>query len=472
MDPVSSLDNYPATVTPAELALLDSLAPSGTKRSLQGRRRREPKYVEFHPDDDPSLYEPTLFEHPDEYVPYEDWEGRIIYWGLSPIIPQGELGAGQVDYGDTQRLMTRRMASNLYSSWSSSELTETPEQQFVNYLVEKQITKLQSMDLGDLPQRDYTLKMVVDQVKDANGHDRIWREFRVSGGLSIAALADKVLTPLMGWVRNYHAHAFTVHKDGAVYGPTESRAIDMMHPQSIGWGAVPETSNRGVWTLAHLLQAEGETMLWLYDYGDRWTHLITVEEIAPVSTSTGKVAVLDGAGACPREDCGGHDDWVEEIEKLQSPDPRVRAEVLANIQHALNYKHQTIGASFDPDNFDLVQARARVHAALASPDSVWSGPKSFVHPITKEGMRGNPGTLPDRLKKGQTLERTWDGDGRFMQEVTSSNRDKKLGACCWTCGTPHGLSACSACRKTMYCGSECQRLHWKAGHKLQCKSRK
>ena len=42
--------------------------------------------------------------------------------------------------------------------------------------------------------------------------------------------------------------------------------------------------------------------------------------------------------------------------------------------------------------------------------------------------------------------------------------------CCAACGTPlaHTAPRCGDCH-TRYCGRECQKLHWKAGHKNDCK---
>ena len=31
-----------------------------------------------------------------------------------------------------------------------------------------------------------------------------------------------------------------------------------------------------------------------------------------------------------------------------------------------------------------------------------------------------------------------------------------------------GLKKCSRCQKARYCGAECQKIHWKAGHKKEC----
>ncbi|TFY73255.1 hypothetical protein EWM64_g10757, partial [Hericium alpestre] len=257
----------------------------------------EAAYVRFHPRDDPDIYPKVILTHPDTYEPHKDWLGRTTWWGVEPQVwPEDSPHAGWVNFGDSDKFMQRRMAGNIYIPHANGGLDiygGSPEQQFVNRLVELQIEKLSKMDLGDLQQRDYMLRIRLDGIKDSAGNDRIWRRFRVSGGLSIAALSDKVLTPLMGWTRNYHAHAFTVYKDGAVYADPECQAVDSTHLLSIGYGAVPETSEHGVWTLAHLLQAEGEEMIWLHDFGDRWTHMITVEEIAPASSSTSAVAVLD-----------------------------------------------------------------------------------------------------------------------------------------------------------------------------------
>lgn len=108
----------------------------------------------------------------------------------------------------------------------------------------------------------------------------------------------------------------------------------------------------------------------------------------------------------------------------------------------MNYKDKIIGNEFDPDQFDIEEARQRVHRALASPDSVLSGAKRWVYPMQEEAKHEVPMTM-SAPRKGQTLDRMWDEGGeRFMAEVTSEKRDKLTTGCCWTCGTPHNLSRC------------------------------
>ena len=59
--------------------------------------------------------------------------------------------------------------------------------------------------------------------------------------------------------------------------------------------------------LAEILHAPGDKMNWLYDLGDAWTHVITLESVADPASSTGAAALLDGGGACPPEDSNGLD---------------------------------------------------------------------------------------------------------------------------------------------------------------------
>ena len=76
------------------------------------------------------------------------------------------------------------------------------------------------------------------------------------------------------------------------------------------------------------------------------------------------------------------------------------------------------------------------------------------------------------------------GGGKNGGSESSSKKKKKKAAaavssirCCANCGAPEGSlpgilhhKPCGKCLITFYCGSECQRTHWKAGHKKHCKT--
>ena len=55
---------------------------------------------------------------------------------------------------------------------------------------------------------------------------------------------------------------------------------------------------------ANVLKAEGDSMVYLYDFGDSWRHKVVLEKIIPSDVPT-KPVCLDGARRCPPEDVGG-----------------------------------------------------------------------------------------------------------------------------------------------------------------------
>ena len=56
--------------------------------------------------------------------------------------------------------------------------------------------------------------------------------------------------------------------------------------------------------LSDIFEKKGQTFTYIYDFGDDWIHIITLEKIDKTDTST-KPKLIDGKGACPPEDCGG-----------------------------------------------------------------------------------------------------------------------------------------------------------------------
>jgi hypothetical protein len=47
--------------------------------------------------------------------------------------------------------------------------------------------------------------------------------------------ADKVIIPIMGWVRNFHGYVFTDRRDWSIFGPKSSDAIDICCHLSNSW---------------------------------------------------------------------------------------------------------------------------------------------------------------------------------------------------------------------------------------------
>jgi len=92
----------------------------------------------------------------------------------------------------------------------------------------------------------------------------------------------------------------------------------------------------------------GDRLRYVYDLGDSWWHEIVVE--GEVEGIPGELypSCLDGAGACPPEDCGGIGGYRELLEALARPRSRRHRDLL-----------HWLGGPFDPDAFSVEEVNAR-----------------------------------------------------------------------------------------------------------------
>ncbi|KAJ7195805.1 MM3350-like domain-containing protein, partial [Mycena pura] len=344
-----------------------------------------------------------------------------------------------------------------YAPLNRSSRLLRPEEQFMNAVLARRKRELKQVDLGDLTRRDYVLRIHMPDIKTETGADRIWRRFIVSGGLSLGVFQDKVLAPLMGWVRNFHAHILTDYRDGTQYGPKDSRAIDMMHVDNSGYAFLNEDD----YCVAHLMAKVGDACQYEYDLGDHLRHDIVVEKIAPLEESYSRIQVLGGSGICPMENGKGNITWADHIETLtKSGTPAARRELLAEIYTMPNYTDRGWNKrpKFDPDYFDLAETTRAVMAALGTKLSYTPGAKTFTMPLAPEALRE---PLPGReTKRRTTREVTMSPDVPygFFEELKKDGRDSRRATACAACGNPNDLKACSGCGQRFYCGPACQKV--------------
>lgn len=156
----------------------------------------------------------------------------------------------------------------------------------------------------------------------------IWRRLEVPGHANLGWL-HAVLQTALGWT-NSHLHHFLTN---------DARYSDPRCNEDLGFGDEPDR-NENQFTLMQIAPKAGARFGYEYDFGDSWEHEITVEKILPAAAVTTAVCV-DGARACPPEDCGGVWGYAELLKALKNP------------KHP---EHQSmkewIGGSFDSEVFD------------------------------------------------------------------------------------------------------------------------
>ncbi|OCH87595.1 hypothetical protein OBBRIDRAFT_735878 [Obba rivulosa] len=418
-----------------------------------------PKFVRFHTYDAGVGLSEIFWQHPYNYTPFMGHNSRVESWGMYPV--------------------------SLYRLQLSGKCIPKPEVQFLNALKRRKVEQLKAMDLSDLLQSDYTLRIYLSYIynpSDGVTH-RFWRRVRVSGGLRLSVFSDKIIKPLFGWVRNLHAHAFHDHSDGAMFGPKDCNSIDMMHLDKSGLTYIADAD----WTIAHILSDEGDKMSYHYDFGDNWWHDIELEHVSPPSESTGAVVALGGAGCNPPDGNGlGTHAFADMLDKARSSIVE-RRKLIKKMFEAMNYS--PVGASwpasappdFDFDHFDLEATQAAINVALDSPASLPYASKKIVHPLNMDAHKSSAtasriGQHPSQLKRGIAVAQTpvrpgsFIGDGKmFLEEgVNKSRIDRPTNTACASCGSPNDLMACAGCRRRFYCKRECQREHWKRTHRYEC----
>jgi hypothetical protein len=133
----------------------------------------------------------------------------------------------------------------------------------------------------------FQFKIVLDGVADPN----VWRRIKLPSNTSFLDFHNAIQIAF-DWA-DVHLFSFA-HKR---YGLPEITAItedDRNDKDKIDAAKL---------TLGEIFNTEKQKFIYLYDFGDSWEHIITLEKIIPETIS--EPECLGGEGKCPPEDCGG-----------------------------------------------------------------------------------------------------------------------------------------------------------------------
>ena len=145
----------------------------------------------------------------------------------------------------------------------------------------------------------YELRVNLDHVEPP-----IWRTFLIQADAGLDDLHN-VLQVVMGWT-NSHLHEFTQGRSR--YGISDGN--------DFGAKVHPEHEH----CIAELLTKPKQKITYSYDFGGDWMHTITLVAVHPRAAVQPKC--LDGARACPPEDCGGpagYEDLIRIIHDGKDP---------------------------------------------------------------------------------------------------------------------------------------------------------
>ncbi len=164
----------------------------------------------------------------------------------------------------------------------------------------------------------------------------IWRRVLVPATLPLERLHD-VIQVTFGWM-NCHLHQFV--SDGIYYqsGSGDADYSDMM-----------ECEDSDNLCVCDLLRKQRDTIVYEYDFGDSWEHLVLLEKVLEADPKKRVPICTKGVRAAPPEDCGGVHGYERLLGILAGPDSQLKRDML-----------EWHGGLIDPEAFDLVAVNLRL----------------------------------------------------------------------------------------------------------------
>lgn len=167
----------------------------------------------------------------------------------------------------------------------------------------------------------------------------IWRRFQIPGNVSLLRL-HLVLQKIMGW-QNYHLFGFHVN-DIRFAIPVQDDYY--------------KTKDARRYKIYKVITQEKVKFLYIYDFGDRWEHELTVEKIIPSKEILEHPVCLAGKRAGPPEDSGGVESYKELLKVLSIPLPENADEEDKEIRSMREW----LGEDFDPEHFDIEEINRKL----------------------------------------------------------------------------------------------------------------
>jgi hypothetical protein len=169
----------------------------------------------------------------------------------------------------------------------------------------------------------------------------IWRRIQVND-CTLDKLHEYIQTA-MGW-SNSHLHQFKLGEQ--LYGDPE-----LMQENFEELEYLDSTTTK----ISDILPKKGKrfSFVYEYDFGDSWEHEVLVEGVVQSESKVKYPLCLEGARACPPDDCGGVWGYADFLEAIHNKDHEQHEEML-----------EWIGGRFDSEDFDPAKATKAMKEGL------------------------------------------------------------------------------------------------------------
>ncbi|KAL9548580.1 hypothetical protein MBANPS3_005614 [Mucor bainieri] len=174
----------------------------------------------------------------------------------------------------------------------------------------------------------YQVEIALDYIRP-----KVYRTVLVPSNTPLETF-HRIVIKAMKW-QNSHVHQ--IYANGSYKNLVERKMNE-------DGDMVFDYGGRKLWSL---LKKPKDKFVYLYDLGDNWHHTITLKDIVPVDESKAYPVCIEGANACPPDDCGGACAYMSCLEALADPSHPSHSDAADMIENI------TGSRTLDPNSFDL-----------------------------------------------------------------------------------------------------------------------
>lgn len=204
--------------------------------------------------------------------------------------------------------------------------------------------------------KEFTEFYQIDEISDmtislVGSNPPIYRQLEVKSDTTLFEFHCMIQTA-MGWT---NSHLFEFRRGDLIFGVNLQETIYEF----------PDLIEAAHVRIAALLKRPGQTLTYIYDFGDSWEHKIKLNRHLPIEKGKFYPACITGAGKCPPEDCGGMGGFYNLLKILGNPKDPEYKEVKT-----------WVGRKYDPEDFQvdaMNRKLRRIKAVIREMTEAWFG---------------------------------------------------------------------------------------------------
>jgi hypothetical protein len=199
----------------------------------------------------------------------------------------------------------------------------------------------------------YLPEQLVLKITLAGSRPAIWRRVEVHSGLTLHDL-HYVIQCVFDWTDS-HLYHFLVPPGGKLTRAAlrDAERYHVLPPDPLFGDEEDDASPADKALIGHIFTPECKQIVYEYDFGDSWEHLVKLEKRWPSGDPDHVARCLAGENAAPRDDMGGIYGYYQWLDALHDGGHERHEEAV-----------EWLGEDFDPAAFNIDGANQRLAAAF------------------------------------------------------------------------------------------------------------